>query len=145
MKIFAQVVSIQPLGLIVSLPNQLMAHVPITHITSELTHRLESMEEDSDASMDNEEDEEDESSSKSHIPDLLEMFYPGQFVRAVVSAVHAPGATDSFAVGKSRDEIHKTSRRVELSLLPEKVNEAVVKTDLKAGFVRAESRSLTSL
>ncbi|KAH8099388.1 nucleic acid-binding protein [Cristinia sonorae] len=133
MKILAQVISVQPLGLIVSLPNQLMGHVPITHISSELTSRLESMGEDSDASVDDEEEEE-ESTSKSHVPDLFEMFHPGQFVRTVVSAIHGQGSTDTFVVGRSRDELHKSSRRVELSLVPEKVNEGVVKADLKPGF-----------
>ncbi|TCD61307.1 rRNA bioproteinsis protein rrp5 [Steccherinum ochraceum] len=134
MKVLASVVSVQPLGLIVSLPNQLMAHVPITHITSELTHRLETMGEDSDASVDDEDEDEEGPESKSHIPDPFEMFHPGQYVRTVVSAVHAQGSTEAFAVGRGRDELFKASRRVELSLVPEKVNDGVAKSDLKAGF-----------
>ncbi|KAE9388873.1 hypothetical protein BT96DRAFT_1003781 [Gymnopus androsaceus JB14] len=35
MKIFSQIVSIQPLALVVSLPNQLFGHVPITNISSQ--------------------------------------------------------------------------------------------------------------
>ncbi|THH28303.1 hypothetical protein EUX98_g5889 [Antrodiella citrinella] len=136
MKILAQVVSVQPLGLIVALPNQLMAHIPITHISSELTSKLESMGDDSDSSEDEDEDEDAEEgpSSKSHVPDPFDMFRPGQYVRAVVSAVHAQGSTDLFVVSRNRDELHKASRRVELSLIPEKVNEGVAKADLKAGF-----------
>jgi rRNA biogenesis protein RRP5 len=53
-----------------------------------------------------------------------------------VSAVHAPGTTDVSGVGKSRDENIKASKRVELSLIPERVNTGVQKSDLKQGFVR---------
>lgn len=132
MKILGQVVAVEPLALIVSLPNQLFAHVPITHISTQLTHTLESME---DVEMGNSDDE-DEDSSPSGVPDLSEIFQPGQYVRAIVTAVHPPGATDVSGLGRARDEVHKASRRVELSLVPEKVNEGVVKSDLRTGFVR---------
>lgn len=132
MKILGQVVSVEPLALIVSLPNQLYGHVPITQISTQLTHALESIE---DADMDSSDDEDSES-SPSRVPDLLDIFHPGQYVRAIVTAVHAPGATDVAGLGRARDEVHKASRRVEMSLIPEKVNEGVAKTDLRAGFVR---------
>ncbi|KAJ7900149.1 hypothetical protein B0H14DRAFT_2672489 [Mycena olivaceomarginata] len=99
MKILGQIVSVEPLALIVSLPNQLFAHVPITNISSQFTTLLES-------SMDNEDEE----------------------------SVHAPGSTDMSGIGKSRDEVVRASRRVELSLVPERVNSGVHKSDLKAGF-----------
>ena len=135
MKILGQVVSVEPLALIVSLPNQLLAHVPITNITSQLTNLLESMaEEDNDIDSD-ESDEEGAESSKGRIPELFEIFRPGQYVRAIVTAVHAAGSTDVSGFGKTRDESLKASRRVELSLFPEKVNEGVAKADVKAGFV----------
>ncbi|KAJ7107617.1 hypothetical protein C8R43DRAFT_199697 [Mycena crocata] len=130
MKILGQVVSIEPLALIVSLPNQLFAHVPITNITSQLTALLEStMDEDN-------EDEEagDEDSAPSRIPELSDIFHAGQYIRTVVTAVHAPGSTDMSGIGKSRDEVTRASRRVELSLLPERVNAGVHKSDLKTGF-----------
>ena len=41
MKILGQVVSIQPLALILSLPNQLYGHVPITNISPQYTRMLE--------------------------------------------------------------------------------------------------------
>jgi rRNA biogenesis protein RRP5 len=57
MKVLGQIVTVQPLGLVVSLPNQLLGHVPITNITSQLTAKLEKLDEDaergSDVSMDN--------------------------------------------------------------------------------------------
>ncbi|CAL1695136.1 unnamed protein product [Somion occarium] len=136
MKLLGQVIAVQPLALIVSLPNQLLAHVPITNISSELTARLEAMDEDLDKSVHEDSDNEEE---PSHVPDLSELFHPGQYIRAIVSAVHAPGSTDAMGIGRGRDELQKASRRVELSLIPEKVNEGVVKQDLKKGFVLSAS------
>lgn len=134
MKILGQIVSIQPLALIVSLPNQLHAHVPITHISTQFTSLLEAMDEDEDSASSHGEDE--DVPSKSRVPDLFEIFHPGQYVRAVVSAVHAPGSTDAAGLGRARDEVQKASRRLELSLIPEKVNAGVSKADLRSGFVR---------
>ena len=135
MKIFAQVMSVEPLALIVSLPNQLLAHVPITNITSQLTHLLESIDDEDQEVSSDDSDEEEEQPAQSRIPDLFELFQPGQYVRAVVTAVHAQGSTDVAGFSRTRDESHKASRRVELSLIPEKVNEGVAKADVKAGFV----------
>ncbi|KAL6310100.1 U3 snoRNP-associated protein Rrp5 [Sparassis latifolia] len=132
MKILGQIVSVEPLGLIISLPNQLFAHVPITEISTQLTGLLEAMDEDEESSASDEEEEEERSESR--VPDLFEIFHPGQYVRAVVSAVHAAGSTDSSGLGRARDGVQKASRRVELSLVPKKVNAGVVKADLRAGF-----------
>ncbi|KAH9947721.1 hypothetical protein B0H21DRAFT_852620 [Amylocystis lapponica] len=122
MKILGQVVSVQPLVLIVSLPNQLFAHVPITQISSQLTSILEILDADEDSPAPDEEEE----NPKARIPDLFEIFQPGQYVRAVVTAVHAPGSTDVAGLGRSRDELQKASRR--------KVNMDVAKADLRTGF-----------
>jgi rRNA biogenesis protein RRP5 len=131
MKVFGQIVSIQPLALVVSLPNQLFAHVPITNVSSQLTASLQEIEqEDSESEEDNDEGE----SHKPSVPTLLEIFREGQYLRAVVSAVHAHGSTDISGALKSRDEVVRASRRVELSLLPEKVNSGIRKSDLKADF-----------
>lgn len=135
MKILGQVVSVQPLALIVSLPNQLLGHIPITQISSELTTALETMDtnEDEDMSSAGEDDDERKTST---VPDLHEIFEPGQYVRCVVTAVHEAGSTEGMAgVGRGKSAVEKSSRRVELSLLPEQVNEGVVKSDLKPGFV----------
>jgi len=135
MKIFGQIISIQPLALIVSLPNQLFAHVPITNVSSQLTELLEGAEEeDEDLEQEEEEDEEEGQARKSRIPTLFDMFREGEYLRAVVSAVHAHGSADISGVHKSRDEVARASRRVELSLLPEKVNSGVQKSDLRADF-----------
>jgi rRNA biogenesis protein RRP5 len=67
---------------------------------------------------------------------LFDLFRPGQYLRCVVTDSHAAGTTKIVAgAGRARDEVEKASRRVELSLIPEQVNQGVVKTDLKSGFV----------
>ena len=136
MKIFGQVISVQPLALIVSLPNQLLGHVPITQISTHLTRILEAMEEDEELS------EAEPDGEQKRVPDLFEIFNPGQYVRAVVTAVHAAGSTNVTGIGRTRDETVKASRRVELSLSPDKVNDGVRKGDLRQGFVRAISTFL---
>lgn len=136
MKVLGQIVAVEPLALVVSLPNQLFAHVPIAQVSAQLTHTLENME---DVEMNSSDDDEEESSS-SDVPDLIELFQPGQYVRAVVTAVHPPGATDVSGLRRARDEVQKASRRIELSLVPEKVNAGIKKTDLRPGFVRFTSQ-----
>lgn len=138
MKIFGQIVSILPLALIVSLPNQLFAHVPITNVSSQLTTYLERADAESLASQSEDEEEDEDKPVKEGVPDLSDIFTVGQYVRTVVIAVHAPGATDISGIGKSRDEISKACRRVELSLIPERVNSGVHKSDLKPGFVSSQ-------
>lgn len=145
MKILGQIISIHPLALLVSLPNQLYAHVPITNVSSQYTNMLERMDEvhendqSDDEKLDNEagnDEEEEELSTNLKYPELSDMFRVGQFIRAVVTAVHAPGASNIPGLEKSRDELVKASRRVELSLSPEKVNEGVPKSDLRPSFAR---------
>ena len=136
MKIFAQIVAVQPLALLVSLPNQLAGHIPITNISSELTQALEKMGVDSSAEEDDEEEEEEKVSG---IPELGNLFTPGQYVRCIVTAVHAAGTTEAGVMKKSKDPMEKASWRVELSLNPEQVNESVAKADLKPGFVRCHA------
>lgn len=143
MKIMGQVVGILPLALLVSLPNQLLAHVPITNVSTQYTSRLERIEEEMDTS-DVEEDEEEVANSR-RLPELSQLFQVGQYIRAVVSAVNAPGTNDPSGLSRSRDELAKNCRRVELSLLPVRVNEGVQKGDLKAGFVRYSAHSMSGL
>lgn len=130
MKVLGQVMSIQPLAIVVSLPNQLFAHVPIIQITSQLTERLESAND-----VEDEEFNDDQSESSTQVPDLTNLFYIGQYVRAIVMSAHSPGTSDVAGLGRVRDDAIKVSRRVELSLLPEKVNMGVLKADLKVGYV----------
>ena len=137
MKLFGQVIAILPLALIVSLPNQLFAHVPITNISTQFTELLERMEsQDFETNLGEDGEEEEDRESKLQVPELSDMFKVGQYVRTVVSAVHSPGASDTSGIGRSRDEASKASKRVELCLIPERVNSGVQKSDLKSGFAR---------
>jgi rRNA biogenesis protein RRP5 len=144
MKLLGQIISIHPLALLVSLPNQLYAHVPITNVSSQYTNALERLDEEhGDDQSDDEKstggigsDNDDESLANVQSPELSDMFRVGQFVRAVVTAVHAPGASNIPGLEKSRDQLVKASKRVELSLSPEKVNAGVPMSDLRTGFAR---------
>ncbi|KAH9178640.1 nucleic acid-binding protein [Lactarius sanguifluus] len=118
MKIFAQIVSIEPLALVVSLPNQLYGHVPITQITSEFTSALESM--DADDELPSDEEVEGVDARTSRALDLFDLFRSGQYLRCVVAGS-----------GRARDDFEKASRRVELSLVPEHVNQGSGKNRLE--------------
>ncbi|EPQ61392.1 hypothetical protein GLOTRDRAFT_124234 [Gloeophyllum trabeum ATCC 11539] len=133
MKLYGQIFSVQPLALVVSLPNQLWAHVPITQISSQLTSRLEKLDEDEEMPEASDEDE-DSPTSGGRVPDLYELFRAGQYVRGIVTAVHPSGSTDSTLMGRAKDEAQKASRRIEMSLLPQKVNEGLAKADMKTGL-----------
>jgi len=130
MKIFGQIVAIESLALVVSLPNQLFGHVPMTNISSQFSNKLEKLDDEKD-SADGEEEETEEAST-----DLADLFEVGQYVRATVIDVHASNTTDVLGLSKSRDDVVRASRRVELSVSPDKVNAGVQKADLKTGFVR---------
>ncbi|KAI5124164.1 hypothetical protein M0805_000972 [Coniferiporia weirii] len=132
MKLLCQIAVVHPFSLIVSLPNQLLGHIPITNVSLQLTAALEAANaEDSEVET---RSEDDEALPDTGPPDLTEMFHSGQYVRAVVCAVKPVGTTDGRTYGHSKDEMEKASRRVELSLIPEQVNVGIVKADLKKGF-----------
>jgi hypothetical protein len=148
-RILCQILDIRPLALLVSLPNQLLGHVPATHISSLLTERLEKVDaEPADSTGDQEEDDDIEgksASASSDVPDLADMFTVGQYLTAVVEEVHPSGARSSIDFSKARDEVIKAAKRVELSIDPEKVNAGVAKRDLVSGFVRRISISIFGL
>lgn len=135
MKILCQVISVYPLALIVSLPNQLLGHVPITNVSAQLTSQLEAIDE----ALSDEGNNQD-LDTLSHLDkdvELSHLFHPGQFLRAVVSSVRPAGVTDERVSSHLKDEIEKGSRRVELSLVPKQVNQGLQKVDLVKGFVRS--------
>jgi rRNA biogenesis protein RRP5 len=141
-KVLAQVISIRALQLIVSLPNQLLGHVPITNISPEFTKRLEEEENDDDSDEESDEDEEASETEegvatlkkKNAVPSLDELYKVGDWVSAIVVT---SGNADSKAKlgGRSGDENVRAAQRIELSLEPEKVNEGIAKGDLRTGFV----------
>lgn len=141
-RILCQIVEIHSLALVVSLPNQLLGHVPITHISSLLTDHLEKVDaEEADSTGNQEEDDNGENNfgPSSDVPDLADMFAVGQYLTAVVEEVRPSGARSSIEFSKSRDETTMAAKRAELSIAPEKVNAGVSKRDLMSGFVRDSS------
>jgi len=135
MKILCQIVLVEPLSLLVSLSNQLFGHIPITQISSEFTTLLEKIDESVDEEEEGSEGEEDTSKQQHKIPDLADIFRPGQYLRAIVTEVHAPGTTDNLGLGRPKDGSQRVSRRVELSIEPHKVNGGTAVKDLTPGFV----------
>lgn len=140
MKILCQIISVHPLELIVSLPNQLFGHIPITNITSQLTSQLQAIEELVEARSTDE--ELDEESIEDRSVDLPGLFHPGQYVRAIVTGTKPPGTAGDRIVKHLKDDIDRGSRRVELSLLPKQVNQGLLKADLNKGLVRSFSATL---
>ncbi|GMM31738.1 Rrp5 protein [Martiniozyma asiatica (nom. inval.)] len=122
--VLAQIKKINQMDLVVSLPDDLVASIPITNISDELTKQLElfneqenSDDDDSDFEMDVDSDSESNSKSKSNqkpkekieFPDLKFHFQVGQWIRGqVVSNV---------------DE--KQRKRIELTIDPSKVNSSL--------------------
>ncbi|SCZ99428.1 BZ3500_MvSof-1268-A1-R1_Chr7-2g09528 [Microbotryum saponariae] len=149
-KVLAQIVAVRPLELIVSLPNQLLAHVPITNISDEYTALLESAEdmlsgEGEDEQDDDDDDDVDASSDPGdgatrpehsgicNLPTLAHWFRVGIFVSAIVITSKRPDGRGK-ATRRESDDLVRAARTIELSLVPGKVNEGVSKADLKTGF-----------
>ena len=128
--LLARVHSVLPLHLILSLPNNLLAHVPITEISTTLTQLLSAEEEDEDMS----DNEDNESSTSTAAPDLATLFVPGQYFPAKVLQLY-PTASQSFVSQYPVSETTRLAARVEMTLVPEKVNSEIVKADVDAGLV----------
>lgn len=79
--------------------------------------------------MEEDETEEQEGSA----PDLGSIFAPGQYFPAKVSAVY-PTASQSFISQYPLTETTRLAARVEMSLVPEKVNSEVNSKDVTKGF-----------
>ncbi|CBQ68100.1 related to RRP5-processing of pre-ribosomal RNA [Sporisorium reilianum SRZ2] len=146
-RLLCSVLAIHPLAVVVSLPNQMLGHIPATQISPQFTQRLqaaadasadedESMDEDSDS---DDEDDEDEghangASSKvsNKVPELRELFHVGQWLVASVVQVRS-GDVAKGRPTREGGEYEKESRRVELSLAPHLVNAGVSVSDLDTG------------
>jgi rRNA biogenesis protein RRP5 len=126
MKLLVKVVSIRRLGIIVSLPNQLLGHIPITRVSAKISAMLESDE----ANGQHGSRSDDEMSQLA--PELSDVFQLGQFLPAIVIAVHSQ---TSKRQNRVRDELWITSQRVELSTIPSLVNGSVSPENVKDGLV----------
>jgi rRNA biogenesis protein RRP5 len=141
MRILGQVIEIHPLHGVVSLPNQMLGHIPLPQVTHQLTERIEKLPDEEDSSDEEEVPEEEEGSSEvaaKRIPELRDIFRIGQYVQSIVTAVHAAGATaPNSDLGKPKNETDRGSRRIVLSTVPNEVNREVSGKDLVAGYVGA--------
>lgn len=126
-KLLARVHSVLSLHLILSLPNQLLAHVPITEISTSLSNMLnKDAESTSDA-----EDEEDKEDDETDTPELNELFHPGQYVTGIITSTHlGTSSSRAFTSLYPPTETIRLASKIEMSLVPSKVNAGVIKEDL---------------
>jgi rRNA biogenesis protein RRP5 len=139
MRILGQVIEIYPLHVVISLPNQMLGHIPLPQVTHQLTERIEKLPDEgySDDEEASEEGGSPEDAAK-RIPELQDIFMIGQYVQTVVTTVHAAGATAPNAdLGKPRNATDRGSRRIVLSTSPKDVNREIPAKDLSAGYVGA--------
>lgn len=143
-RLLATILAVHPLALVVSLPNQLLGHVPITHISQPLTARLhqaadDSDDDDSESEQENEDEDEvmdgGEAKGSKGVPELRDLYQVGQWVSVSVVAVHSAEKVRGRERGREGGEYEQESRRVELSMDPRLVNEGVSPQDMSRGFV----------
>jgi rRNA biogenesis protein RRP5 len=126
--------AVLPLHLILSLPNQLLAHVPITEISSILTDRLTKGEKD-DEDMEIDANAEEEEEDDSETPELSQLYRPGQYVAGIVTQNFPSESSNKAFLGMyTPTEQTRLASRIEMSLRPDKVNEGVMKADVATGY-----------
>jgi len=122
----------------------MLGHIPIDKVSKGINNAMDTLVEKnssaSETSVNADEDSEAEDETNNGVPTLQEVFHPGQYVRAIVLAVHPhgvlyPPSTSGMTLGKPKNELEKASRRVELSVLPQDVNDGITVKDLGKGFV----------
>ncbi len=150
-RLLCSVLAIHPLAVVVSLPNQMLGHIPVTQISPQFTHRLQTAADAAAADSDEEDDDDDESMDEDSddenangvsekqanknakkVPELRELFHVGQWLVASVVQVRGPDVAKGRPT-REGGEYEKESRRVELSLAPYLVNAGVSVSDLDAG------------
>lgn len=118
------VLAVHPLALILSLPNQLLGHVPITSISTIYTQRLQDsadLDMDSGADSDSEADEtisniKNQATSNSlSPPELIDLYSPGQWVTASVVSINSPASlkastSTGFGGGREGSEYERESK-----------------------------------
>ncbi|KAJ2603240.1 rRNA biogenesis protein rrp5 [Coemansia sp. RSA 1721] len=126
--------AIQDLQLRVSLPNGLSGVVPITSISPELTALVEKAAEEQEDSEDD--DAMDVDTEQNDDPlDLKSRFYIGQFVKCAIVEL---GSGDEH--GKAGTKTGATqSHRIELTLMPEEINNRIDPEDLCEGQILTAS------
>jgi rRNA biogenesis protein RRP5 len=139
-RMLCSVLAVHPLAIVLSLPDQLLGHVPITNISDIFTSRLEgAAESDDEGSDDDDESSEGEGSNTSqkvtsNVPDLKELYPVGQWVVASVVSIHSSTSKQTDR-GREGGEYEHESRKVEMTLEPSSVNEGIAISDLSPGFL----------
>ncbi|KAL7626703.1 rRNA biogenesis protein rrp5 [Parahypoxylon ruwenzoriense] len=110
--VLAQVAEINPLEVILALPNNLTGHVPITAISDVLNEKIAT--EAADAA-----DEDEEDAAEDGL-DLKSIFKVGQYLRAYVTST----------IEESTAASTKPKRRIELSLRPDLANTGLSSQDV---------------
>ncbi|PKS13259.1 hypothetical protein jhhlp_000030 [Lomentospora prolificans] len=113
--VLGQITAINPLHLLVALPNNLTGTVSITAISDTLTTRLQEQEATSD--------EENDDPAATQDIDLSSLFHVGQYVRA--SVISTMDESSSEKKGKS-----KAKKRIDLSLRPSDTNPELTTDDI---------------
>ncbi|EJU00095.1 U3 snoRNP-associated protein Rrp5 [Dacryopinax primogenitus] len=134
-RLLGQITTIYPLHLILSLPNQLVGYVPITGISAQLTTELEKEDARFTSAAEGEDEDMEEREEEEGAPELASIFHVGQYVQACVVNVRSAGTRAAPELEKPKNEMEAMARRVELTLVPEVVNEGVVIKDLVKGFM----------
>lgn len=117
-RVLASILAVHPLALVVSFADQLVGHIPVTHISSTLTQRMQH-------ALDQDE----------QVPELRDMYAPGQWVSACVEHVQPAGARRQWGLGRESGEYERDSQRVRLSMDPQTTNSGVTAADVVAGLV----------
>jgi rRNA biogenesis protein RRP5 len=133
-RLLCSVLAVHPLALVLSLPNQLLGHVPLTSISSVLTERLDAAANasDSESEAESSDDEDEEMKTAGDVPELRDLYKVGDWVRASVVSVKNAG---NKGLGREGQEYVREAGRVELSLDPALLNEGIESADLIPGAV----------
>ncbi|CAG8698126.1 13914_t:CDS:2, partial [Acaulospora colombiana] len=119
--LFGQIIRINSLDLVVSLPNQMKGIVKISHISDQISNNIAKA-----AKLEGEDDE-------NLLPDLSKLFHIGQWVHCVVSGLVRRDEAPNNALK------HNQHNTIELSLIPKEVNRDLSLSDLSKGFIIAAS------
>jgi rRNA biogenesis protein RRP5 len=138
-RMLCSVLAVHPLAIVLSLPDQLLGHVPITNISDIFTSRLEGAAEASEDEDESEEESDGGAVSTTqkaikNVPELRELFAVGAWVVASVVSIHTSAANNTER-GREGGEYEHESRKVELTLEPSLVNEGILPSDLSPGFL----------
>lgn len=113
-RLLGQVVKITPLELVVSLPNSLIGHIPITRISKPISDILQAADN---------QDSDNEDGSSPILPKLSQLFKVGQFLSTSVVSTTAP-----FSKGTAE------KRHIELTIDPSQINSDINKADYVPGM-----------